>query len=362
MKRLSKQNKRFLLRRQIIQELKKKKRNFKYIKYKPIVANNSWKFNSKTLTTKIIRIPKALDLDSNRVTILGLLNEVRGALVHGKDRRVFLDFSQLVAISSEAGLMLLAEIDRSLALAGGRVLHGNHPNSVMAASMLKDMGYFRFFKVPDPPINPSSRIFLEARGGSFTDGEIANKLIEVFENQLRISSISRRALYEALIECMQNVKHHAYPDDFFTSGKLRDRWWMMGFSDSNTGEVTFSFVDQGVGIPRTLQRKWKQLLNQIVGGFSESELICGAIEEHKSRLKSIRRGNGLSVLRSLLQLAPEGRFRICSRHANVSFLRHQIDPITFDAKESYDGTFVSWTLFSLPNAGLYAQNVKGSER
>lgn len=344
MKRLSERQKSRLLLRQIWEESKRKKQSTNKDSGSTPSKTNALHASRYNQPLFKIKIPITLNLDGDRVELFRLLDKVRGTLVYKHNCRVFLDFSDLVNISCEAALMLLAEIDRSLALSAGKTLTGNHPKNQTAAAVLKDMGYFKFFKVPDPPISKTNRIFLEACCGDVTDGEVANRLIEIFEKQLRFAPGFRRCLYEALVECMDNVKQHAYPRDAFKGGRIVDRWWMMGFADNQTGEVTFSFVDQGVGIPRTLQKKWKQIINSAGLIFSESDLICEAIDNNRSRLQSVRRGNGLSVLRSLIEHAPEGRFRICSRRANVHFFRHDTEPQLFDSEVTYDGTLVSWSL------------------
>ena len=118
---------------------------------------------------------------------------------------------------------------------------------------------------------------------------------------------------------------------------------MLGFSDPETGEIAFSFVDQGLGIPTTLRSKWKRELAEFLFKFKQSDLVAEATHQGKSRLMNVRRGNGLPTFHQLLQNAPEGRFRICSNRANAIFYRN-VEEKCYDSSTSFDGTLISWVL------------------
>jgi hypothetical protein len=358
MKKLKKNQRKHSIRRANYEMRARKKRLYRRMPFfidfpsKPMVAINR--------ATKTIKVPAKLDLDENRSNLMLLLEDIRTALMRGAEATVFLDFRSLRYITSEAGLILLAEISRCLAFINNRLLRGNVPEDPIASQILCDLGYYDFFKLAAPAKQSQALITLKAVANNLTDGKIVDQLIQVFESQLQFHGIARRKLYEAMIECMQNVRHHAYPKKRTNFPYPINHWWMVGFSNLQTGEISFSFVDLGISIPKTLESKWRTAIRLIGVKFGQSELIVEAMEKHQSRLKNIRRGNGLSVLREMLNQAPEGRFRILSGRAHIKILRHSSKIDIRDEKEDFGGTFISWVLYPQINSELYADRAKGA--
>ncbi len=280
-----------------------------------------------------------MSLDQNPDVVFSALKAIRKEVQYGRNRTVFIEMEHLKEITPEVALLLLAEMDYCRQIVRDKNINGDRPSNQLCSSILGEIGYYEFFGWSKPEPDPE-RHYLKAARGNSTIGESADKLIRVFEHQIVLERHTRSRLYEALVECMQNVRHHAY------GGRLRNspcsgQWWMMGFSATKTREISVCFVDMGLGIPTTLRQR---LSDKIKNAFvSENDLIQQAVTEGRSRTHDPRRGYGLPSLRSLVDLVPAGRFRICSNTGNVIYARNS-KPVCYKSAVDFQGTVISWVL------------------
>jgi hypothetical protein len=84
---------------------------------------------------------------------------------------------------------------------------------------------------------------------------LAGPLMKMFEHIGGMDPPVSKKLYGALIECMDNVKAHAYPPGVMPRPDLIGEWWMAGFADPAKDQLAFVFLDQGAGIPTTIKDK-----------------------------------------------------------------------------------------------------------
>jgi hypothetical protein len=132
---------------------------------------------------------------------------------------------------------------------------------------------------------------------------------------------------------------HAYPPDW--KGFVHNRWWLLGYRDSKTHEVSFCFYDQGLGIPKTIRTRFKDKFGRL--SASDSDLIVKAVVEgHYSSTKDPTRGRGLPVLKRFIDKSASGRLMIVSRSSRCIFTK--AEPITADLKKKFKGTLISWSL------------------
>ena len=166
-----------------------------------------------------------------------------------------------------------------------------------------------------------------------------------------IGSALDHAIYDGLIEAMDNCAAHAYPENHeFRYPTEQRRWWMSG-SVANGRELEVIFFDQGATIPGTLlhsgkregARRWLNETLNLVGidAADDGQRIHAAMETGRSMFEQQGRGHGLAQMRGLVDLAASGSLRILSRKGRYIYEKNAGEMVdTLD--RSIGGTLVHW--------------------
>ena len=144
-----------------------------------------------------------------------------------------------------------------------------------------------------------------------------------------IGSALSYAIYDGLIEAMDNCAAHAYPEDCeFRYPTEQQRWWMSG-SAANGRDLEVIFFDQGATIPGTLPHsgkgeiagRWLQKTLNLIGieAADDSQRIQAAMAAGRSAIQGQGRGHGLVQMRGLVDLAASGSLRILSRRGQYIY-------------------------------------------
>jgi hypothetical protein len=217
-------------------------------------------------------------------------------------------------------------------------LQAQLPLATAPRDMLGEIGYYKYFtghawKRPAP----SQRFFLEHKKAEMVDPEFAEKLCEHWLAAQDARSTQR--LYAAIVEGMANATEWAYaecPDGYRS-------WWILGYRDTQTGEIAYSLYDQGLGITGTIRRKNSFL--EILPGFrpSDPELIQQAVVDGRySRTRQRGRGTGLPTLLEFVQEGTDGELLIFSKNSRCVF-RHAQENLLNEYTIGLRGTLISWS-------------------
>lgn len=305
-----------------------------------------------------IECPKILNMENCRDQTISFINEIRKSFLTEENSGIRLNFDLVEEISPEAALLLLAEIERCFRYNYQKKIYGSRPPAHQVKELLSEIGFFEYFSTPTPQYEKTKkRTYTKVKSGNKTQGELVSKLIDNFESIGPFSPSLKRFLYGALVECMDNVNQHAYQKELSKGlPTLQGMWWMMGYCDENFSEISFIFYDQGSGIPATLKNKWEKA----IGGFfkEDNEYITEAIREGSSRLKNVRRGNGLPKLARLMDMSPLGQLFVHSNKAYNLFqaVEGKAEDVSHDASEHLQGTLVSLKIIRQPDDTLSLLN------
>lgn len=336
-----------------------KQRRKKYCKIKhtrkhgaTIVGSYDWRYKRV-----VIQVPEELDLATNRRHTYEIARACRtNCFVHRKPS--LLDFRSTKKISSAAVLYLVAEMDRCRRLAGIKMLTGTFPKDKALNIQMRDSGFYEALGVKcnvddKPKVYPVE--YIKVRSGNQADGRIARELRqallgpqeELFDKEKRLS------FFRGIGEAMTNVSQHAYPPDF-TNGpiKLVDKgWWMLGHINKKSKQLKIMIVDQGVGIPRTLPRKYKEVMNEFfakigVRSPTDGNIIRAAMEVGRSRTLQTNRGKGLNDLKEIIDKCQAGALRILSKKGEYQYkiAKGKIEETAVSHDESLHGTLVEWSI------------------
>jgi hypothetical protein len=202
--------------------------------------------------------------------------------------------------------------------------------------MLKEVGYFAYFPVGHFGTVARSQNFLFHLRDRKTKGEKAKQIIDHFEKRVTFEPEPRRALYNALVESMNNVAEHAYSRRYGWRLEYRE-WWLLGYFDDASREISFVFLDQGVSIPRTIRANLGDKFR------SGSDLILEAVTTGKSSTGQATRGTGLPSLKEFVDQAYSGTLEItsyrsrCTFHKGAAALKRTLNiPL--------QGTLITWKI------------------
>ncbi|MEL7657006.1 MAG: ATP-binding protein, partial [Bacillota bacterium] len=121
-------------------------------------------------------------------------------------------------------------------------------------------------------------------------GEICN-----FVHQVSGKGVNdTKRLYSMIMELMTNTKQHAYLDK---GGIMGGNWYIFAEGLENSS-VRFVFLDTGIGIPATINKKFSEKIKDLMrifgAPFDESKYISSALRgEFRSETRQQNRGKGL---------------------------------------------------------------------
>lgn len=319
---------------------------------KPMINHHFRPTKPSQHVIRTIRTPEHLDLRSHITSTLQFIHELRKQWLYGSSTKLRIDQSALQAVSPGAASLWIAEMQRCMEYQSGRKrVTGNYPRNPEARRTLAEVGFYRVLSIHPPETDPSSELFFRIVHGTQSDARITNRLIANFEKEYKFDVIARRRLTAALIECMDNVKQHAY-DRNSGSPDLYERWWLSGYFDSQTGLVTIVFLDQGLGIPTTLRRRENSSIREKIRErtqMGEVKLLEEAVVHGATRLGSDRRGTGLPSLKDFIdEIAPDGHLRVLSNSAEFRYKKDR----TYSSaplETPLNGSLILWSIKDKPS-------------
>lgn len=135
----------------------------------------------------------------------------------------------------------------------------------LISRMLKDFGLFEFLETPDQHPEPSGNEspffkFIKYRSGVGVTPTACSDLLDHL-SALVGSIEAEKFIFDGLVEALNNVKHHAYPENSGWHGVASGTWLMCGAYSEEVKVLTAAVYDMGVGIPATLPRSglWEQI-------------------------------------------------------------------------------------------------------
>jgi hypothetical protein len=286
-----------------------------------------------------------MDFGAHADETLAFLEALRGEILSGTTHDVLIDVSALQEISPPAAIVLLAEATRCVVYAGTKKnIRGNYPSSDRAKQVLTGIGFFRAFNIKAPTVTlpKRDRLYVKTASGNKSDGRYTRPYLSLFERVAGLTDVASKRLYGALIECMDNVRAHAYNATNRGDPDLIGEWWLGGFADPVSRELALVFYDLGRGIPTTIKTK-RSVRWQSYVGFGDSRILEQAVMVGLSSKDSSRRGTGLPSLREFVDLAPGGFLRVISGDGDFIYRRKKRRQRS-QLPRSLTGSLIIWTI------------------
>lgn len=293
-----------------------------------------------------IVVPEELDFDSLAIPTLHFFRRLRAEICQRRRMAILVDHSRLKRLTPEAALVLVAEMYRSCELFRDCRKFARLPDAPAIRDLLGEVGYYDYFrkgkelwtKPPKPAVD-----FLSHQKGTKLEPTVVKRLMQHFASVSTLDQEMSTALYEALIECMNNVLEHAYPSNHPQANRYR-LWWILSYIDASNGKISFCFFDQGTGIPRTIRTRFRDAPWLGPLGPSDSELLQTAvIQGGYSSTKKRSKGRGLPTLKRFTDSASDGELSIVT-HKSICTFHTGRPPVRSDEKISLPGTLIAWNI------------------
>lgn len=371
-----------LLKKRWVRELRsREKRRAQRRPKQPLAQYVEYRALSTTGRERFI-VPEKFSLETNPDAVLELLHSIRTRIPNIKN--FHLDFEKLRHIGPCAALLLVAEMDRLRHFTSRKTRRqeSNRKTRRRESSrntrrreyfiepdnfdpevlqQLDEMGLFDVLDIDNPAhvdngnlATASTVSFIKYRSKRKTIGQMANELMNDIESLVG-ELPQREKLYNAISEAMTNVSHHAYPHPVespdYERVPLKGRWWLSGGYDHAAEKLTVMFVDQGIGIPKTLptNRGMEWLKSRITAwGIDDTDAsrIKASMEPGKSVTKESHRGHGLfRDIREYINVVEEGRLRVVSNKGEYRYaksLGQESREDLISLSKSIGGTLILW--------------------
>ena len=303
--------------------------------------------------TITIECPEDFSLESNFDGVVQVLRKIRDQSGRSRNERTYIDFRKIRNLSLSAALALAAELDRWNNLP----LHRSKPLQAVdfkewdpkVRRLLAYLGFFDLLNVHYPKEMESkdtSNIgihYVKFRTGKSADGEAFDRLREQELERVAGGVLRKQYLYAAVTEAMTNVVHHAYE-----SNCRRPNWWLSASHNSQEGNLTIMIYDQGVGIPKTLPRKFQEQVKEILID-DHANLIEAAHELSRTASGQLYRGHGLErdIRGYFNHLNCQGHYRVLSWKGEYIYERKPNGDTSNNKKNHKNpirGTLIEWKL------------------
>lgn len=341
---LQRRAKKMLRRRTIVKECKRKLRRIQYEqnhRLSQIRKKDAREYYEKKRfkNYKVRTAPEDFSIIDNSENVISFINGLRKDY-HNK-RKVFVNMRTVAKVTNESLCLLLSNM---MLFRDNRIdFNGNYPSDNDACKVVMESGFLEqlYNKRGRNSINKvNSPIYTHSAHKSNAD--IADAIILSCSKFLWDVECNCSGVYNAFIELMANTIEHA--DEI--EGK--QKWWVTATKDEENEKVTFSFVDYGRGIIKTLtnadQKRYKNIVEKLLAKWmgDEAMLLKEVLEGALtlSEKDGSQYGNGLN---SIYQDMEDGQLD------NVVIISNNIFADVKNGKykkmnESFPGTFICWEI------------------
>ncbi|MGJ8674039.1 ATP-binding protein [Rubritalea sp.] len=350
----------FYMRSVIVQRSKRKahyelKRRRKR-KHLRAFKNRTWRQGAhlvrpKTRKSYTLSLPKVLCVRENLSEIQNLFNVLEVEIFVGRAEIVIIDHQHIERATPEAVLLLISQLVTMRHFAKKtRFSPSGRAKSEEVEDLLGGLGYNDYFSRSPSSIAKrksllhNDRIYIRHRFGESVDTQIAAEFVEEFAEALNFGVQRSDRLKSSLGECIMNAINHAYPLESQRRW-IEKRWWILGYTEKESGKAYFVFLDRGVGMPATIKPKLHEWGIHLFKPLP-TELVIKAFEKSRSQTKLDYRGRGLPLLKHYAEESHNGRLFVQTDRVRVIFEKKN-QPQVLPENGCLDGTLLVWEVDSV---------------
>jgi hypothetical protein len=332
MKKLTRQNRIYIAKRSRKELIKKKEisdtkkaRNKRYLKVKRKERQQIREIEQ----AKSYIAPSIFVLRENPEQVISYLENIKAH--RNPYRMIYINLSKVEKITQGAIAMLLSVL-KAVSKYKIKII-GNKPRNAEAKKILESSGFFShvFGAIEKDNYNTANTIV--TRGRNNVEPEKSAAIVQSAMKCIKGIQYRNQAIQGMLIELMANSINHAFPDRILKE-------WVLSVSHHDTEKkVSFSFVDNGVGIIDTLRLTFKQHIAHVFKG-NDDLLLTAFKGQIGSRTGLKYRGKGLP---SILKKFNKKKFSNLVVITNDVFLDFETNKFVV-LNSSFNGTYYYWEL------------------
>jgi hypothetical protein len=282
---------------------------------------------------KIITAPYNFTLMNDTEKVLNFIEKIKACKeLVGKVDLIILDFSKIISIDTGAlNLLLSAQYEISLL---GLNSVGKLPEANVARNEFYDSGFLNHMKKINGEgfkANGNSDLILKL-GKDHTKNESVGKAICQGMEFLTGKKIHYTPVYSIIMEMAPNSIEHAYEDE---------KHWILGMHcDETLQKVSFTFTDNGIGIVKTLNRKFSEEFRDKFFGKNVQVVKEAFNKKYGSRTEDVNRNKGLPVIKSALKKGQIKNLLLITDNVYLNLETEQ----GYLLDNKFSGTFYYWEI------------------
>ena len=226
--------------------------------------------------------PQNFSLINNTEQVLEFFDEVKRLAARG--RSVFVDLAGITDLTPDAVFLLYAVVSDKRFRAP---FAGSSPANPKLNAIVAQSGFYHYVRSGGPKPATSGRV--AERRSKRVESETAKELVRHAVNGILGESRPHPASFRTMVEAMNNTRNHA-------RGKAskQETWWAAVYCEPSKRRASFTFIDNGVGIFRSVKVEFILKMAQGLGLKTNGDIMKELF--HRQRASSTGlpyRGRGL---------------------------------------------------------------------
>lgn len=299
-----------------------------------------------------INAPSNFSLIGNPEEFVAFINQLEHR--YEQKHEVYIEMKDIVSISIDAISVLLSCLAKFKE--NGIYFEGSFPKDENCKSKIIKSGFFDYVTKSYENMVENNGVRLRGKQDAIITHGSLDVLQDlsadvILEANRHIHGEKRRnfGVQSTLIELMTNTGEHASG-----STKTKQEWWLSIEKTENPKTVKFSFIDYGIGIFNSLNKKgFLQILRNMLSNQSNSECLREIFEHkiHKTSTGESFRGKGLPEIKENLDNNSFSSLRVLTNDVFADVTAGQYNDLDYH----FNGTFFYFELSKENNSYEYRE-------
>ena len=301
---------------------------------------NRCKGNSN-LPYKVFTPPKQFSILNNPTETIIFFNDILEVIKkiprRKNSKNIYLlkiNMTEVQSITGDALMYLLTVMKNTKMQQDRKIIwKGNFPKDEKFNQFLRASGFLKYMKTAEQNLIHSDENF-EIQCGKLMQGDVAKHICEFTNSKLDKDRLFSKFLYRMLTELMTNTKDHAY-----NRKSTFDYCWYI-FVENDKDKIKYTFMDNGIGIPTTVFKKFREKIIETLHLDKEYKYIESALKgDFRTETRVEHRGTGLPDIFGISEKGKISNLTIISNKAYYS--RKQK---SYDLETHLEGTILYWEI------------------
>lgn len=289
----------------------------------------------------ILKAPKVLSIFGDTSSALNYFGKVIETISLCKfGDLLFFDLSEVEIITPDAIMYLIAVIKNIKRL---RMLKincvGNTPKNQSAREIIDQSGFFAFVSSTTPKKVDTDSRYMKILSGRDANGKLASSFCDFVHRVCKKDIRDTKRLYPMIIELMTNTHQHAY-GTFDRQQIMTGNWYI--FAQDMGATVHFVFLDTGVGIPKTVTKRFRERIKDLLLKDDAMYLKSALQGDFRSETGQEHRGKGLPGIYEDACNDSIERLSIISGKGKCTVSGSDIETECFS--QTFEGTLFIWDM------------------